>query len=94
MFNSEVKVAKPISNVLNKINKSTTEMRMSIRPSTAASQKSTNSSFIELSFNANVDHYVCYQWTRAIEVNHLISCNNFFETCPEKLNFKLVHKFL
>ena len=74
MFNSEVKVAKPISNVLNKLNKSTTEMRMSIRPSTTASQKSTNSSYIELSFNANVDHYICYQWTRAIEVTRNIFC--------------------
>ena len=72
MFNSEVKVAKPISNVLNKLNKSTTEMRMSIRPSTTASQKSTNSSSIEFSFNANVDHYICYQWTRAIEVTRNI----------------------
>ena len=76
LFNSEVKVAKPISNVLNKINaKETKEMRMSIRPSTKASQKSTNSSYIELSFNANVDHYVCYQWTRAIEVRNKFKLN-------------------
>ena len=69
LFNAEIKVVKPLTNVLNKLNGSTTEMRMSIRPSTTASQKSSNSSYIELSFNANVDHYLLYQWTKAIEVN-------------------------
>ena len=52
-----------------KLNGATIEMRMSIKPSTTASQKSSKSSYIEMSFNANVDHYLCYQWTKAIEVN-------------------------
>ena len=52
-----------------KLNGATIESRMSIKPSTTASQKSSKSSYIEVSFNANVDHYLCYQWTRAIEVN-------------------------
>ena len=68
MFNAEVRVEKPMSNKL-KLNGATIEMRMSIKPSTTASQKSSKSSYIEMSFNANVDHYLCYQWTRAIEVN-------------------------
>ena len=68
MFHAEVRVEKPMSNKL-KLNGATIEMRMSIKPSTTASQKSSKSSYIEISFNANVDHYLCYQWTRAIEVN-------------------------
>ena len=68
MFNAEVRVEKPMSNKL-KLNGATIEMRMSIKPSTTASQKSSKSSYIEMSFNANVDHYPIYQWTRAIEVN-------------------------
>ena len=68
MFNAEVRVEKPMSNKL-KLNGATIEKRMSIKPSTTASQKSSRSSYIEMSFNANVDHYLCYQWTRAIEVH-------------------------
>ena len=68
MFNADVRIEKPMSNKL-KLNGATIEMRMSIKPSTTASQKSSKSSYIEMSFNANVDHYLCYQWTRAIEVN-------------------------
>ena len=68
LFNAEVRVEKPMSNKL-KLNGATIEMRMNIKPSTTASQKSSKSSYIEMSFNANVDHYLCYQWTRAIEVH-------------------------
>ena len=62
LFNAEVKTGKPL------LWFKTRTIQMSIRPATIKGQMSTNSSYIELSFNADKDHYLCYQWTRAIEV--------------------------
>ena len=78
LFNAEVKAGKPISNLLRF--KART-VQMSIRPTTIKSQMSTNSSYIELSFNADKDHYLCYQWTRAIEVikNRNLNYEVFFK---------------
>ena len=85
MFNAEVRVEKPMSNKL-KLNGATIESRMSIKPSTTASQKSSKSSYIEMSFNANVDHYLCYQWTRAIEVH---TNDHNAESGINEINFRI-----
>ena len=65
LFNAEVNIGKPKTRFLT--SKAPT-VQMSIRSKTLASQLSTNSSYIELSFT-DKDHYLRYQWSRAVEVS-------------------------